>query len=83
MADIHCHSCGGFITDPRRIAPTAQRPHGAAHQQLLDVYAANRLGPPVGVLVVAWFPTMLRERLAWSTGRSIGALIEGAIHCSG
>src|SRR5439155_22637139 len=34
-------------------APISHRSHGTAHQQLLHVYAANRLRAPVGVLVVA------------------------------
>jgi len=54
MSEIHCHTCGGFITDPATVS--YQRPSGAApatpHSALCACIPSIVYGPPPGYL--AW-----------------------------
>lgn len=54
MSEIHCHNCGGFITDPGTVS--YQPPSGAASAELHSAQCACIpsviYGPPPGYL--AW-----------------------------
>ena len=57
MREIHCHGCGGFITNPagsyRLPAPVRDGRHGAATQRAMYLLSVHRLRAAAGVLVVA------------------------------
>ena len=54
MNEIHCHNCGGFITDPSSVsyqAPSAAQP-ASPHSALCQCIPAVVYGPPQGY--VSW-----------------------------
>lgn len=54
MQEIHCHNCGGFITDPASVSYQAPSSAAAAapHSALCPCIPSVVYGPPPGYL--AW-----------------------------
>jgi len=53
MTEIHCHTCGGFITDPTTVShrlPDGKVAVAAPHTGLCSCAPAIVYGPPAGYL---------------------------------
>jgi len=69
MVDIHCHSCGGFITDPRRIThrlPSHTAPTALPTSSCCTCTPPIVYGPPSGYLSSPGMPRA-DHRSAWQT----------------
>ncbi len=59
MSEIHCHTCGGFISDPGRVAyrkPSDATPTAVPHSGLCACHPAIVYGPPAGYVTSPGLP---------------------------
>jgi hypothetical protein len=68
MSEIHCHTCGGFITDPAGVsfrAPSDTTPPAVPHSGLCACHPPVVYGPPPGYVTSPGLPPRSdRQRMA-------------------
>lgn len=67
MAEIHCHSCGGFIGDPEVVSyrqPSALIPQAAPHAGLCQCEQAVVYGAPPGFVSWPGWSSIRNSRIA-------------------
>lgn len=67
MSGIHCHTCGGFISDPTSVSyrlPTDGTAIAGPHTSLCTCKPSIVYGPPPGYLSWPGLPSIIRTMAA-------------------
>lgn len=67
MSGIHCHTCGGFITDPGSVSyrqPVDGTAVAGPHSALCACTPAVIYGPPSGYLAWSGYSSVFRSKSA-------------------